>query len=123
VIVGTQTALLDAAVAAGVPRFVPSDFSTNFTKLPVGENRNFDLRREFHNQLDVAPIAATAIFNGAFGEILAPSMNPWKTAVILISSGRRYKICSRPAPEHGRNGDHNRKESLTVDAVDIDPHA
>ena len=70
VIVGTQAALLDAAIAAGVPRFVPSDFSTDFTKLPVGENRNFDLRREFHNQLDVAPIAATAIFNGAFGEIL-----------------------------------------------------
>jgi hypothetical protein len=70
VIVDTQSVLLDAAIAAGVPRFIPSDFSTDFTKLPVGENRNFDLRREFHKRLDVAPIGSTAIFNGAFGEIL-----------------------------------------------------
>jgi NmrA-like family len=70
VIVDTQSVLLDAAIAAGVPRFIPSDFSTDFTKLPVGENRNFDLRREFHKRLDVAPIGSTAIFNGAFGEVL-----------------------------------------------------
>lgn len=70
VIVDTQSVLLEAAIAVGVPRFIPSDFSTDFTKLPAGENRNFDLRREFHKRLDVAPIASTAIFNGAFGEIL-----------------------------------------------------
>ncbi len=70
VIVDTQTVLLEAALLAGVPRFIPSDFSTDFTKLTPGENRNFDLRREFHERLDVAPIASTAIFNGAFGEIL-----------------------------------------------------
>jgi uncharacterized protein YbjT (DUF2867 family) len=71
VIVETQSVLLEGSIAAGVPRFIPSDFSTDFTKLPVGENRNFDLRREFHRRLDAAPIAATAIFNGAFGEVLA----------------------------------------------------
>jgi nucleoside-diphosphate-sugar epimerase len=70
VVVGTQTVLLEAALLAGIPRFIPSDFSTDFTKLTPGENRNFDLRREFHQRLDVAPIASTAIFNGAFGEIL-----------------------------------------------------
>lgn len=70
VIVDTQTIVLDAAVAAGVPRFIPSDFSTDFTKLPVGDNRNFDLRREFMTYLDKAPIQATSILNGAFGEIL-----------------------------------------------------
>lgn len=70
VILDAQSVLLDAAVAAGVPRFVPSDFSSDFTKLPVGENRNFDLRREFHERLDGAAIAPTSILNGAFGEIL-----------------------------------------------------
>ena len=70
VIVDTQKALLDAAVAAGVPRFIPSDYSLDFTKLPAGENRNFDLRREFHQHLEKAPIAATSIFNGAFADIL-----------------------------------------------------
>src|SRR5690606_33338458 len=33
VIVGVQTLLLNAAVAAGVPRFIPSDFAIDFTKL------------------------------------------------------------------------------------------
>lgn len=70
VLVDGQTILLEAALRAGVPRFIPSDFSTDFTKLPPGENRNFDLRRDFHKVLDAAPIASTAIFNGAFAEIL-----------------------------------------------------
>lgn len=71
VIVDVQTILLSAAVNAGVDRFIPSDFSCDFTKLPPGDNRNFDLRREFHERLDRAPIAATSIFNGAFAELLA----------------------------------------------------
>src|ERR1019366_6842158 len=45
VIVETQTVLLDAAIKAGVPRFIPSDYSIDFTKFPPGENRNLDLRR------------------------------------------------------------------------------
>lgn len=71
VIVDTQTVLLEAAVAAGVPRFIPSDFSVDFTKIPYGMNRNFDLRKEFLEKLDKAPIAGTSIFNGAFAELLS----------------------------------------------------
>ena len=70
VIVGLQTRLLDA-VAAGVPRFIPSDFSLDFTHLALGSNRNFDLRRDFRTRLDQAPIRATSIFNGAFADMLA----------------------------------------------------
>jgi nucleoside-diphosphate-sugar epimerase len=74
VIVEAQTGLLDAAVKAGVPRFIPSDFSIDFTKFPPGENRNLDLRREFHQRLDKASIRATTIFNGAFAEMLTGQM-------------------------------------------------
>lgn len=70
VIVDGQTALLEAAVAAGVPRFIPSDYSIDFTKLPPGSNRNLDLRREFRYRLDKASIAATSIFNGMFMDLL-----------------------------------------------------
>jgi hypothetical protein len=70
VIVDVQSVLLEGAIAAGIRRFIPSDFSTDFTKLPAGENRNFDLRRAFHERLDGAAIKPTAIFNGAFAEIL-----------------------------------------------------
>jgi len=71
VIVETQSLLLEAAVATGVPRFIPSDFSTDFTELAPGENRNFDIRREFTERLDKAGISATSVFNGAFAEILS----------------------------------------------------
>ena len=70
VIVEAQTQLLAAAVAAGVPRFIPSDYSIDFTKLPEGSNRNLDLRREFGRRLDQAPIAATSILNGMFTDLL-----------------------------------------------------
>ncbi|TDN39937.1 NmrA family NAD(P)-binding protein [Hymenobacter sp. UV11] len=70
VIIDAQTHLLDAAVAAGVPRFIPSDFSIDFTKLPEGSNRNLDLRREFGHRLDQAPIRATSILNGMFMDLL-----------------------------------------------------
>ena len=70
VIIDAQTRLLDAAVQAGVPRFIPSDFSIDFTKQPDGLNRNLDLRREFHLRLDRAPIKTTSIFNGAFTDML-----------------------------------------------------
>lgn len=79
VIVDAQTQLLDAAVAAGVPRFIPSDFSADFTRLPPGSNRNFDLRREFQQRLDQAPIRATSVLNGMFMELLkgqAPLIQP-----------------------------------------------
>jgi nucleoside-diphosphate-sugar epimerase len=74
VIVEAQTVLLDAAVKAGVPRFIPSDFSIDFTKFPPGENRNLDLRREFHKRLDKASIRATTVFDGAFAEMLTGQM-------------------------------------------------
>ena len=70
VIVDAQTVLLEAAVKAGAARFIPSDYSIDFTRLPVGQNRNLDLRREFHARLAQAPIAATSIFNGAFMDML-----------------------------------------------------
>ncbi|MCH8525197.1 MAG: NmrA family NAD(P)-binding protein [Balneolales bacterium] len=44
-IIDTQKCLLDAAVEAGVKRFIPSDFSIDFTNLVEGQNRNLDLRR------------------------------------------------------------------------------
>lgn len=71
---GTQAVLLRAAVAASVPRFIPSDFSLDFTKTAPGGNRNLDLRRDFHRVLDAAPIRATSILNGGFADMLADAM-------------------------------------------------
>ena len=74
VIVDRQGVLLDAAVAAGTPRFIPSDYCADFTKTRPGDNRNFDLRREFMARADAAPIRVTSIFNGAFMDMLGADM-------------------------------------------------
>jgi len=74
VIIDTQKVLLDAAVKAGVPRFIPSDYSLDFTKFPDGTNRNLDWRREFHTYLDRGPIKATSIYCGGFMDMLTGQM-------------------------------------------------
>ena len=70
VIVEGQQMLLEGSVKAGVPRFIPSDFSADYTKWPQPENRTLDLRREFKGILDKAGISSTSILNGAFLDLL-----------------------------------------------------
>jgi len=73
-VIDAQKILLYAAIVSNVPRFIPSDYSLDFTKFSIGENRNLDWRREFHQYLDKSPISATSIFNGAFTELLTNEM-------------------------------------------------
>jgi uncharacterized protein YbjT (DUF2867 family) len=73
VIVDTQRVLLEESVKAGVGRFIPSDFSADYTKWPQPENRTLDLRREFDRILDKTAISSTSILNGAFLDLLLGS--------------------------------------------------
>ncbi len=89
IIVETQTDLLNAALKAGVPRFIPSDYSIDFTKLSFGDNRNLDLHREFQIRIDEASVATTSILNGAFMDLLegqAPMIRPKLHKVIYWQS-------------------------------------
>ncbi len=70
VMVHTQHQLLEAALKANVPRFMPSDFCIDYTKLEPGHNRNLDLRREFQQILDAVPIQAVSVLNGMFTDLL-----------------------------------------------------
>lgn len=72
VIIGLQSKLLDAAIAARVPRFIPSDFAIDYRQIPSGENRNLNLREEFRQWVDRQQdrIRITSILNGAFMDML-----------------------------------------------------
>lgn len=74
VILERQSVLLEAAVKAGIPRFISSDYSLDFTKTQPGDNRNLDLRREFMARADRAPIHVTSVLNGAFMDMLGAEM-------------------------------------------------
>ena len=95
VIVDMQGMVLKAAIAAKVPRFIPSDFSSDFSAMPFGENRNFDLRKEFHELLNSSPILATSIFNGAFADILKyniPLYNKKAQTIAYYENKEDWKI-------------------------------
>ncbi|MEO6168429.1 MAG: NmrA family NAD(P)-binding protein [Chitinophagales bacterium] len=94
VVIETQKVLLNGAILAGVPRFIPSDYSLDFTKFHDGENRNLDLRREFHKYLDAAPISATSIFNGSFMDMLTNEipMIIFKKRLVLYWGNADHKM-------------------------------
>jgi len=72
-----------------VPRFIPSDFSLDFTKTNPGSNRNLDLHRSFHPRLDKSGIAWTSILNGAFTDLLISTVsfvNKKKRKVVYAGS-------------------------------------
>ena len=73
-IIDTQKIFVDAAVEANVKRFIPSDYSIDFTNLQEGKNRNLDLRRAFHSYIDKTPVKVTTIFNGPFMDLLVTDM-------------------------------------------------
>lgn len=58
VIIDAQSTLLEAAISAGTPRFIHSDYSTDYRALKPGNNRNFDLRRAFQERLKGQAITA-----------------------------------------------------------------
>ena len=73
-IIDAQKVFLEAAIDAKMERFIPSDYSSDFTNLIDGQNRNLDLRRAFHRHLEKQPIKTTTIFNGPFMDLLTTDM-------------------------------------------------
>jgi uncharacterized protein YbjT (DUF2867 family) len=71
VIIEAQSKLLEAALVAGVPRIIPSDYCIDYAGLRHGDNRNLDLRREFATLLEGSKIQATSILNGMFTDLLS----------------------------------------------------
>ena len=88
VILDAQSRLLEAAAAAGVPRFIPSDFSIDYRGIQPQSNRNLQLRRDFAQRLDATEIQATSILNGAFTDMLSGQ------APIILFSRRRVLFWS-----------------------------
>ena len=71
VLLDFQARLLRAAAAAGVPRFIPSDFAVDYRKVPPGDNRNLNVLERFRQAADeVHGIQVTSILNGAFMDML-----------------------------------------------------
>ena len=89
-ILGAQSRLLEAAAAAGVPRFIPSDFSIDYRGIRPRSNRNLQLRRDFAQRLDATEVRATSILSGAFTDMLSGQ------APMILFSRQRVLFWSDP---------------------------
>ncbi|MFE5839430.1 NmrA family NAD(P)-binding protein [Arthrobacter sp. NPDC056493] len=89
-ILGAQSRLLKAAAAAGVPRFIPSDFSIDYRGIRPRTNRNLQLRRDFAQELDATEIRGTSILSGAFTDMLTGQ------APMILFSRQRVLFWSDP---------------------------
>lgn len=87
---GAQSRLLEAAVAAGVPRFIPSDFCIDYRGIRPRSNRNLQLRRDFAQRLDATEVRATSILSGAFTDMLSGQ------APMILFSRHRVLFWSDP---------------------------
>jgi nucleoside-diphosphate-sugar epimerase len=65
-----QTNLIEAAVAKGVRRMIPSDYSVDYRKLDWGDNYNLDMRKKVFSALESSQLDYTLILNGCFTDIL-----------------------------------------------------
>jgi len=115
VIIERQGVLLDAAVRARVPRFIPSDYAADFTKTTPRENRNFDLRREFMVRADQADIQVTSVLNGAFMELLGAQMP-------IIRRRLRRVLYWGDGPDQALDFTTKDDVAAYVAAVALDPH-
>jgi nucleoside-diphosphate-sugar epimerase len=64
-----QLNLLNAAKTAEVSRFMPSDYSADYTKLQLGDHHNYDFRIQVAQAVKQSGLNYTFIMSGAFMEV------------------------------------------------------
>lgn len=77
VVVDGQINLLRAAEKAGVPRWVPSDFSLDLYRLDYRDNDLIDLRKRTAEACRGSTVAPTSVLSGAFIEIVNMPFYEW----------------------------------------------
>lgn len=74
IITNAQPVWLDAAVKAGVKRFVPTEFGCHTQALAMGEGEVFDNKKQFHEKLFKADIGWTLFYNGGIFDYFLPNL-------------------------------------------------
>jgi NmrA-like family len=68
-----QLNLIEAAVAQGVRRMIPSDYSMDYRKLEYGDNYSLDMRKKIFSILEKSRLNYTLILSGVATELLFSS--------------------------------------------------
>lgn len=76
IIPATEPAILQAALQAGISRFVPDDFGTHSMATPYGVSAHFDAKKRFHEHLEASGMPWTVIYPGGIAEYFLPNLRP-----------------------------------------------
>lgn len=69
-----ETVWLEAAVAAGVKRFVPTEFGCHTRSLDYGDGILFDHKKRMHEKIFASGIGWTFIYNGVIFDYCLPNL-------------------------------------------------
>ena len=74
-----EPALLEAAVNAGVKRFVPNEFGTHTRGIEVGDGILFDNKKFLHEKIINSGIGYTFFYNGGIFDYFLPNLRFFET--------------------------------------------
>jgi len=66
--------ILEAALNAGVKRFIPNEFGLDTLRLPRGTGRLFDEKQKFQQALKESGMHFTIVFNGGIFDFFLPNL-------------------------------------------------
>ena len=75
---GVEYQILDAALRAGVKRFIPNEFGLDTLRLPYGTGSLFDEKKKFQAELKSRPIDFTIIFIGGIFDYFLPNLREYE---------------------------------------------
>lgn len=92
IIPATEPAILEAALHAGIGRFVPDDFGTHSMATPYGVSAHFDEKKRFHEALEASGIEWTVIYPGGIAEYFLPNLRAPATVYAWGDRTLRFPI-------------------------------
>lgn len=69
--------ILDAALKAGVKRFVPDEFGVHTLSVEYGDGTLFDAKKDMHKKIFKSGIDWTFVYNGVIFDYLIPNFRMW----------------------------------------------
>lgn len=76
-----EYAILEAALAAGVKRFLPNEFGLDTLRLPPGTGALFDEKQKFQRSLKESGMPFTIIFNGGIFDYFLPNLSAYDAII------------------------------------------
>jgi uncharacterized protein YbjT (DUF2867 family) len=73
-VAGVEPAILEAALAAGVTRLVPSEFGTHTMAVDFGVSAQFDAKKHFQQLLFESGLQWTIVYGGGIAEYFVPHL-------------------------------------------------